>query len=499
MKFQQPRIRPLTQRLRTLTWVAIATLIFCLALPHPAVEAKVTPKHYTDLVLPPLAKVKLPKYSTFQLPNGITVYLVEDHELPLVSGLALFPNGSRQEPPTQTGLGAITGAVMRSGGTTSQSADALNQFLENKAASVESYVGTTTSGVNFSSLADDLPEVFAIFTDVLRHPAFEAAKFELAKSRVQGGIPRRNDDPGRILDREFEKLVYGPDSPYARTVEYQTLAAFSREDAIAFYQQAFQPQQMILGIIGDFDSAALKPLLKSKLADWQATRPPLPANLAPVNQHQQGLFFAEQPQLNQSYVQLGHLGGILSSPDYPALSVMNQVLNGFGGRLFNQVRSRQGLAYSVYAAWSPQYDFPGVFVAGGQTRAETTVQFIQALRQELNQLRTSSISEAELQRAKDKVLNSFVFNFQDPSQTLSRLLWYQLFRYPQDFIFKYQTAVENTTAADVLRVAKTYLQPDQMVTLVVGSTEQIRPPLQALETGDKQVRTLDITIPALKS
>jgi zinc protease len=480
-------------------WIAIAALMMGIILPYPAVEATVTPKHYTDLTLPPLPAVQIPKYSRFRMGNGITVYLVEDHELPVVSGLALFPGGSQLEPAKQTGLATLTGLVMRSGGTNRQSAQVLNQFLENRAASVESFMGTTASGANFFSLKADLDDVLTTFSEVLRQPAFAPDQFDLIKSRFAGGISRRNDDPDDIVSREFQKLVYGADSPFARTVEYKTLDAIRRDDLIAFHRRIFQPQTMILGVIGDFNSREMKSMLKAKFENWQASEPPLTRPSMDVKQQNQGIFLVNQPQLTQSYVQIGHLGGLLNNPDYPALSVMNQVLNGFGGRLFNEVRSRQGLAYSVYAAWGPQYDYPGVFTAGGETRSEATVPFIQALRQEIKTLQTTPIREAELQLAKDKVLNSFVFNFQDPGQTLSRLLRYALYGYPQDFIFKYQQGVQRTTTHDVLRVAQTYLQPQRSVTLVVGNQAAIQPSLSAIAAPNEQVQMVDIAIPSRES
>jgi zinc protease len=203
-----------------------------------------------------------------------------------------------------------------------------------------------------------------------------------------------------------------------------------------------------------------------------------------------------QPQLTQSYVQIGHIGGELNSPDYPALDVLNQVMNGFGGRLFNEVRSRQGLSYSVYGFWSPRYDFPGTFIAGGQTRSDATVPFIQAVRAEIEKFRTTPITPEELASAKDQVLNSFVFNFQDPSQTLARLMRYEYYGYPEDFLFRYQRAVKATTIEDVQRVAQKYLQPDKLVTLVVGNAQAIQPPLTSLSAD---VTSVDITIPEAKS
>jgi zinc protease len=205
-----------------------------------------------------------------------------------------------------------------------------------------------------------------------------------------------------------------------------------------------------------------------------------------------GVFFASQPQLTQSSIQIGHLGGKVSDLDYPTLSVMNEILSGFGGRLFNEVRSRQGLAYSVYAAWSPQFDFPGIFVAGGDTKSESTVPFIKGVLKELDRIRTQPVAADELKRAKDSVENSFIFNFDSPDKVLNRLLKYEYFGYPKDYLFQYQKAVATTTVQDVQRAAQKNIQPDRLVTMVVGNADAINPPLLSLK---QSVTTIDISIP----
>jgi zinc protease len=264
---------------------------------------------------------------------------------------------------------------------------------------------------------------------------------------------------------------------------------------INFHQQYFHPENMILGIVGDFKTKKMRSLIKEKFGDWEPSKTPAKPPLPNVTQAEIGkIFFVEQPQLTQSYIQIGHLGGKLDNPDYTALSVMNGVLNGLGGRLFNNIRSRQGLAYSVSAYWSPNYDYPGVFIASGETRSDATVPFIQSVKEEIKRIRTEPITEEELAQAKDSTLNSFIFNFQDPAQTLSRLMRYEYYDYPQDFIFRYREELEKITIADVQRVAEKYLKPEQIVMLVVGNKEDIQPPLSSLGNGMK-ITSIDISIP----
>ncbi len=489
-----------SRRGRAIAYVLIAIVMFAIVVGGwGRTPASVTnPRHYTELEFSPPPEVELPDYTRFELENGLVVYLMEDHELPIVSGSAMIRTGDRLEPSDKVGLAGIVGEVMRSGGTTAHPAEELNQRLEQRAASVETGIGTAVGTASFDALTEDLPEVFGLFAEVLRQPAFPQDKIDLARTQRQGGIARRNDEPEEIAGREFGKLIYGGESPYARTIEYASIANINRDDLIAFYREYFHPNNMLLGIVGDFDPDQMRALIEAAFGDWQPD-PDLSQErtLPTVAQAKAGgIFLVDQPQLTQSYIQMGHLGGQLDNPAHAALSVLNEVMNNFGGRLVNEVRSRQGLAYVVYAYWSPNFDYPGLFIGGGQTRSEATVPFIRSLLAEVEKVRTSPISEAELARAKDSVLNAFIFNFQTPGQTLSRLMRYEYYGYPSDFIFRYQRQVEETTIEQVQQAAEVYLKPENIVTLVVGNSAAIDPPLSSLGLP---VETIDVTIPASPS
>ncbi len=481
--------------LRNFLWVGLVAVTTALIVfSHlPAKAQAQTAKHYTELEFPPLAEVKLPQYDRYQLDNGMVVYLIEDRKLPLVTGNAVIRTGSRLEPSEQVGLAEITGTTMRTGGTKQHSPDELNEILEQRAATIEAQIDTSVGNASFNTLSEDLDAVFKLFAQVIREPAFAPDKIELAKIQKRGNIARRNDNPGDIASREFRKLIYGQSSPYARSTEYETLENFSRQDVVNFYQKYVRPDQIILGIVGDFEPQKMKALIEETFGDWKAPAIAPQKTVPTANQkNQSGVFFVNRPDLTQSNILLGHIGGKLSSEDYPALTVLNGVLNGFGGRLFNDIRARQGLAYTVYGLWSPRYDYPGLFVAGGQTQSSSTVPFVNSILSEIERMRTSKITSEELAYAKESILNSFVFNFEKPSQTLSRLMRYEYYGYPADFIFKYQQAVKETTIEDVQRVAQKYLQPDKIVTLVVGNSNEIQPPLSNL---DDNVRAVDISIP----
>ncbi|QDZ40768.1 insulinase family protein [Euhalothece natronophila Z-M001] len=439
------------------------------------------PKHYTDLEFSPPPEIRLPDYTTTQLDNGLTLYLIEDHDFPLVTGTAIFRTGSRLEPADKVGLASLTGSLMRQGGTENYSPNELNQILEQRAASIETSINTTSGSAEFDCLTGDLDQVFDLFAEVIKSPAFDEQQFALAKQQAEGRISRRDDDPGDVADREFKKLVYGEDSPYARTEEYETLDNISREDVIAFYESYFRPEEMILGIVGDFDSEEMRDRAQEAFGNWEVTTPTPNYELADVEQATTGgVHLVEKPQLSQSYVEMGHLAGTLDNPDYPTLRVINGALNGFGGTLYNEVRSRQGLAYSVYGVWRANYDYPGYFVAGGQTSSETTVPFIQSIQNEITKVQEDLLSEDQLAYAKESILNSFIFNFESNEQTLSRLMRYNYYDYPDDFIFQLQEGIRETSKEDVQRVAQTYLKPEEMTTLIVGNPDGIDPSLEEL-------------------
>ena len=475
------------------SWLSLALLTVLLSFTVRLSAVADTPQHYTELEFEPLPEIELPEYERYELDNGMVVYLLEDRDLPLIGGTALIHTGSRYEPANKVGLAQLTGTVMRSGGTQNHPAAELNSILEQKAASVETEIDNTSGTASFNTLTEDIDTVFPLFTEVLRQPAFAPDKFAIALKQQQGAIARRNDDPQGIADREFDKVIYGAVSPYARTVEYQTLDNISRQDAIDFYRTYVRPENIILGIVGDFNADEMIERVQDAFGDWEVDTASPPLEPPAVNrEYAQGIFAVDRPQQTQSNILMGHLGGQLDSPDYPALSVLNGVLNGFGGRLFNEVRSRLGLAYSVYGSWSPSYDYDGLFIAGGQTQTDNTVPFIRAVTNEIEKLRTELITEQELANAKESILNSFVFNFENPNQTLSRLMRYEYYDYPEDFVFEYQEQVQNTTREDILEVAQEYLQPEQIATLVVGNIEAMNPPLTTL---DREVNLVDVSIP----
>lgn len=470
-------------------WVLVATWAVCFA--GTASGAALAFDH-EKLTYPTLNDIVVPQVQRVTLPNGMRLFLLEDHELPLIYVSARIRAGSIYEPADKVGLASMTGEVMRTGGTTSKTGDELDEELERIAASVETGIGLSSGSASVSVLKDDLDRGLAILADVLMHPAFRPEKIELAKMQIRSSIARRNDQPGSIASREFRKLIYGPESLYARHTEYATIDNITRDDLVAFHKRFYGPNNMMLAVWGDFDANQMIDKIEKAFADWEQIDLDLPATPEVDYVWRSSVNLVSKPEINQSNIYLGHIGGLMSDPDYFALTVMNQILGGgFTGRLFKNVRSRQGLAYSVYGRYSSGLDHPGQCYVGCQTKSASTVHAIRAMIDEIEKITKEEVTDEELAVAKDSFLNSFVFNFDSKGEIIRRLMTYEYYGYSSDFLQKTKDSVEKVTKADILRVARAHLKPETLQILVVGNPDDFDESLSVLG----QIKTVDVTIP----
>lgn len=447
--------------------------------------------YYKDLKYPKLNELKMPEVERVELENGMVVFLLEDHELPLIQMSVQVGVGSVYDPVDKLGLATLAGEVMRTGGTATMSGDRIDQALEQIAASVETQVGITAGSASLWVLKENLDRGLGILADIVMHPAFPDDKIELAKIQARTEIARRNDNPFAVNFREFSKLIYGSDSPYARQTEYDTINAITRNDLISFHRQYFHPNNTLLAAWGDLDRTDMLKKIKQAFAAWPKSsfqRPKLP----PVNyQFDASVNLVKKEDINQTFMLMGHVGDLMSNPDYPALIVMNNILGGMSSsRIFSRIRSRMGLTYSPLGNYTANYDYPGLFYLGCQTKSESTLLAITAMKEELERMTRELPTEEELKNAKDYYLNTFVFNFEDTGSIINRIMTYEYYGYPKDFLQKERQGVEKTSREDVLRVASKYLHPDGLRILAVGNPAKFDRPLSTM--GD--VREVDITI-----
>jgi zinc protease len=447
---------------------------------------------FKDLKFPPLRPVQMPKVDSVTLPNGLRVYLLEDRELPMVNGTALVHTGMLLDPPGKVGLANLTATVMRSGGAGTATPTQLNERLEDLGATVETGMASNSATVMFSSLKESTADVLAIFKQVLTAPQFNEESIEQARTTMRNAIAHRNDDAARLGAREFSDILYGRDTPFGREPQYATLGDIVRADLQAFHARYFFPKNTVLAIRGDFDTAAMKAQIQKLFADWTVEQaPPEFPKARPWNPADAGVYVATKKDVSQTYIAVGQLGVLLNDKDYAAFAIMAGILGGgSNNRLTQHLRTRASRT-SISAVIEPGYDLPGLFEISGSISSLGAIESLKAIQEEVARIRSSEVTDDELRTAKETAINSLVFAFDTKAKTLNRLLTYEYYGYPADFIDQYQKALEAVTRADVLRVAKERLKPETFITVLVGDPHDFIPPIESL---NQPVHPIDLTV-----
>ncbi|KAK9842460.1 hypothetical protein WJX81_001228 [Elliptochloris bilobata] len=406
--------------------------------------------------------------------------------------------GMRASPPDKVGLASLSTAVRRAGGSVAHPGPALDDALELRAAYIEGGAGGEATSLGFECLREDVEEVMGLFAELLLTPAMPQDKLDLAKAQVLNTLAHMNDSAAAIPRRKLAQLLYGSSSVFARQPTPAQVSALQRDDLIVHLQRWERPDAAILGVAGDFDAPAMRELVERTLGGWRvapgqpAQPPPVPNSPLPPPPPPGRVFLVDRPGMTQAAVAMGEVGVSASDPDMAALDVLGDVLNSFGGRLFDRIRSREGLAYSVSGGFDTSpVDHPGLFVAGGETAAPA--EFLSLLRASLQEAAEAAPTAAEVATAQEEALNSFVFNFASTGAQLQRSVAYALLGLPQDYLFRYKAAVEAVAPQDVLAAARKRLHPCSQVVVVAADARSMR---AQLERAGWDVVDMDLDGPA---
>lgn len=466
-------------------FIVIVTLTTCLTswwiLPTDA-------KPHEELEFEPI-QFKPPVPQKHVLSNGMVLYLLEDHELPVFDISGLVKTGTIYDPSDKIGLASIFSSVMRTGGTVSREPDALNEELESMAASVEIGMTPEYGSVSLSSLAEDIEKGLEIFSDILQNPAFREDKLELRKQQAIEAIRRRNDNPIQLAWRYFSSTLYGKDHPFGWYSEIEHVESITVEDLQAFHSKYYHPNNIMLAISGDFETDTLITQLENAFDGWATADIEIPIITEVENAPVPSVNYIHK-ELPQTTMLIGHFG-IKRSPDFPdffALRVMNEILGegGFTSRLMAEVREKHGLAYMVGSLMSMSlYTNPGEWFAYSQTRTEKTAEAIELIINVVKDLRNNPVPSDELQRTKDSLINSFVFSFESSSQIAFQQMMLAYRGFAPDYLETYTDNIAAVTAEDVQNVAQKYLHPDALTIVTVGNQENFDRPLS--EFGDINV------------
>jgi zinc protease len=454
-------------------------------------EQRGVPVDVEGLTYPELNPYQIPEIETFELDNGIKFYLVEDDEVPLINLNMIVSAGSFMIPDEKEGLAGIMANVIRNGGSEAYPETELNQMLEDRAARIEFGMGFTSGSVTLNALNEDFYDLLPVLLDVMMNPLLPQEKIDLAITQSRSGISRRNDNAQQIGFREFGRLIYGEDSPQGRMMEHWTLDAITREDLAEFHKKAYTGENLMIGLVGDFKVEEIKPILEEIFSDIPAGEKN-EIELPEVDYtFDSSIHFVDKRDVNQSVILMGHIGGLRDNPDYAALQAMNEVLSGgSSGRLFQNVRSDQGLAYAVFGNYGSSALYPGQFYAGVFTQSSTTAEAIKSVRNEMIKLQEEPVSQEELDDTRNSILNSLVFRYDSRSRVLRERMSNEYLGLPANAFESYIEELQTLTPADIQRVASQYMRPDEMRILVVGHGGEIGDQLN--EFGN--VQEVDIEI-----
>jgi len=418
----------------------------------------------------PGLEFSLPQAEQIALENGMVLFYLRDDELPLVSISAMVRTGSAYDPRGKEGLAEVTAYVMRIGGTTQLGSAEIDQRLDFLAASPSISMSLDSASVHFSFFKKDLDVCLDLLSQMLRQPAFEEEKLQLALSLKNEELRRITDNPQKLAFREFNRLLY-PDDPRGRYPTPSSVQKIQRDDLIAFHREYFFPANMMLAVSGDISKEEAVNKIRQYFGNWSNPRRALDI-APPPKKAGQGVFFIRK-QLPQSIVVSGELTLGKNDPDFYAFSILDFIIGsgGFPSRIFSAVRNNEGLAYSAGSFYRARTNY-GVFGTYAFTKTSSTFQALDLMYAILRDVANGSISQAELNWAKKSILNSFIFSFEQPDQIAVQQMTVAYDQLSADYLTGYRTRIEAVTRDDLKRVAAKYLNDKKRLTLIVGDTDQ---------------------------
>ncbi|MBI2336881.1 MAG: insulinase family protein [Deltaproteobacteria bacterium] len=410
-----------------------------------------------------------PNVEVIPLKNGIKLFLLEDKELPIVTGKLWLRAGDIYDPANLLGTASLTASLLRLGGAGADSPDVFNAKLEDLAASIGVEVFSEYSTVSFKTLSQDLAPTLELFFTMLQNPKMDESRLEILKAKAIDQIKRQNDLPGPIASREFKKMIYGQDNIWARTSTQEMIKAIKREDLMAFFKKYYVPNQINLAIAGNFKKSQVLALIHKHTSAWAKSEAPLP-ELAGVQRHYTpGKFFIDK-QADQATLVVGHFGDKRDNPDKFALILLNYILGGetLTSRLGVDIRSTQGLAYAIYSSFGLDRDY-GIFRVVAQTKVESAGLVIQSIMDHLQHIREpGNIQAPELAAAKAAFLNSLFSSYEPKFNIVAEEARFDFLGYPPHYLQIFAEKIKAVTLSDLQRVAKDYLRPEGLKILVVG-------------------------------
>jgi predicted Zn-dependent peptidase len=420
------------------------------------------------------------------LPNGLTLWVVSDKELPTINAQLVIRAGAAQDG-TIPGIASVTAGLLDEG-TTKRNATAFAEAADRLGINLRAGAGVEETSVTLSTLTRTADSAFALMGEMVTQPAFAAEEIERdRKSRLQN-LARRKDQPTVIASETFDRLIYGDDHPYGHAGDGTTesITALTRDDITGFYRRFYLPNNAVLVVVGDVTPDQAARYANLAFADWKRGTVPAVATTAPSapSASKTGVFLVDKPGAAQSEIRIGHAGVPRMSPDYYPLTVLNAVLGGqFTSRINLNLREDKGYTYGARSNWSFDRG-PGPFTASAGVFTAVTDSSLVQFMKELTEIRTSRpATDDEVQFAKGALVRSYPRLIETDAGVANRLADLALFGLPPSELTDFVKRTEAVTTADVNRVAKSQLHPDDFTIVVVGDLAKIQSGVEALNLG----------------
>ena len=410
----------------------------------------------------------LPQPETWTLKNGLKVFYYHNDELPQVSATLYLPGGSMFEPLDKIGLASATGRQMRDGAVAGFTPESFDKHLDSLAASINSNFGREYGAVDFYCLEEDFAEVFSLFASVVRAPKFDAKRFALWKKLSAESIPRRRDNPETMAWMSFRSLVYGEDSNFYSSISYQTLKNISVRDLKAFHRRFVRPNGSRLAISGSLPKEVIERAIEKHFGDWPIAQDALPEIPEVKPRAPKGIYVLER-ELAQTTIVVGDRGPERFTKDLYDIAVFNRIFGqgGFSSTLWQEIRTRLGLAYIVYGSISPGLK-AGTVQVYLKTRNDQVESALKAALDVVSTSKRELPDRVRFSEAKSAVERSFVFKFEEPDSIVDRAAMLELLGYPQDYDSSYLSRIEAVTAEKARAAADKWLRPEDAIVVVVG-------------------------------
>jgi predicted Zn-dependent peptidase len=407
--------------------------------------------------------------------NGLIVHFLESRQLPIITLSAYFHGGSAYDPLKKAGLADITAELMRSGGAGDRTPDEVDFDLDFAPISISSTAQSDFFRVRMRALKKDAEQAFEILADIIRRPAFDSTKLDLALSNKKDEIRRQNDDPFDISSRVLFQTVYSK-HPYGVYPTLESIDNISRNDVLEYHNKYYQPDNCIISISGDLSYREVQNLISKYFGNWPKSNIDLPSVDEAAMNYQPGVYYAEK-DINQANIMLGHLAMTNKNPDRYAFEVVNFALGGggFTSRLMKELRNTAGLAYAV-GTYMRLYPFMGFFAGYCQTKSESMSQAMTMILDIISDVQKNGITIEEMTIAKESIINSYVFDFDKPSELINTRALNELRGFPPDQIQKTLEAYQAVTLEQCNNVAQFYLNPDNLAIVITGNKEQFDKP-----------------------